>query len=325
MDNQLLKIALLALMLGIGVNGVQATEVGASNITIQGGSNSTVSWNVPTNGKFKVFVFVGNNGTATNAVYRVYPKGKAANSTDCISTDSNFPCDEITVNQALNKGKWVQLTINALEQLPDNNPANTAWVFNRNGNVSVSTGAISSTENLGISSVRFDYYIYYPPTGYSKIGIDGELLPDTAKFGKKGGWFCSRDNETGLIWEVKTADGSNQDSYSTYSWFNPNIQPKGYENMGRCYVGSCDTYNYVTDINSINVCGYNDWRLPNSFELSNFLKKPDETFFPHASTGLYWSSSVSKNNTAIAVDYGTGKTYSANMKTSYAVQLVRGP
>lgn len=139
---------LFAVLLAVSFNTTQAATTKASSITIQGGNNSTVVWRAPLSQKYKVFVLVGNNGTASNALYRVYPKGNSAGKTTCLSTDATSPCFEIAVNQATNKGKWVQLTVN--------NDIKTAWMFVANtGYVSVATQNLSTTETLEVADVQF--------------------------------------------------------------------------------------------------------------------------------------------------------------------------
>jgi hypothetical protein len=143
-----LKQSFFPILLAVSASGVQAAT-NASNITIQGGNNSSVIWRAPLNKSYKVSVFVGNNGSAANALYHVYPKGNMAGNTTCSSTDANYPCFEIAVNQAVNAGKWVQLTLN--------NDIKTAWQFFGNtGYVSVETSNLSTTETLDVGGVQFN-------------------------------------------------------------------------------------------------------------------------------------------------------------------------
>jgi hypothetical protein len=51
-----------------------------------------------------------------------------------------------------------------------------------------------------------------PTEGYTKIANDGSELPDSATLGTNPtDWACTKDNKTGLIWEVKTDDGGLRD------------------------------------------------------------------------------------------------------------------
>lgn len=63
-------------------------------------------------------------------------------------------------------------------------------------------------------------------TGYTKIANDGSILEDTAKLGTDTkDWACTKDNKTGLIWEVKTVDGGSRDARSIYSGYTEDYDP----------------------------------------------------------------------------------------------------
>ena len=51
------------------------------------------------------------------------------------------------------------------------------------------------------------------PQSYTKLDENGDDLPYEATT-----WVMVRDNVTGLIWEVKTDDGSIHDKDDTYGW-----------------------------------------------------------------------------------------------------------
>ncbi|GDX85234.1 hypothetical protein LBMAG43_12760 [Methylococcaceae bacterium] len=57
-----------------------------------------------------------------------------------------------------------------------------------------------------------------PTTGYSKISNTGSVLPDSAILGSdQNDWACTKDNKTGLVWEVKTMDGGLRDMSQKYT------------------------------------------------------------------------------------------------------------
>jgi hypothetical protein len=146
---------LSALLAFSSVSSVQAKVITPS-VSIQNGSVSIV-WRAPSTQKYKVSVFINNTATATNAVYRVYPKGRSAQTTMCSSTDVNYPCFKFTINQASHQGKWVQLKIN-------NNSA-TQWTFIQNtGFISLASGNISASEKLGVAGVNFIPQLPIKPT-----------------------------------------------------------------------------------------------------------------------------------------------------------------
>jgi len=140
------------------------------------------------------------------------------------------------------------------------------------------------------------------PAGFdlTKLDSDGSDLPASAS-----GWSCVRDNHTGLVWEVKTDDGSLQDKYNFYSWYSPNAATNGgdagRQDGGECVGSECDTWAYSVEINARNICGSSSWRLPSISELHSIqyygaspedLSVPKD-FFPNAVPETYWSSTNS--------------------------------
>lgn len=144
---------------------------------------------------------------------------------------------------------------------------------------------------------------------FTKIANDGSKLPATAALGAGAkDWACTLDNVTGLLWEVKTADGGLRDQDNLYSWYNPNNTVNGgsagYQNGGYCTGDiSCDTQGYVQAVNKAKLCGKSYWRLPKKSELlsivdySTYSPAIDSDYFPNTvSSMFYWSSSPSPDN-----------------------------
>ncbi|CAK0762548.1 hypothetical protein CCP4SC76_3690028 [Gammaproteobacteria bacterium] len=77
--------------------------------------------------------------------------------------------------------------------------------------------------------------------GFDFTALDASSNPTTPKSGATP-HPCVRDNVTGLMWEVKTADGGLHDKDKTYTWDN--------------------APSYVAAVNTAGLCGYDDWRLP---------------------------------------------------------------
>jgi hypothetical protein len=109
---------------------------------------------------------------------------------------------------------------------------------------------------------------------FTKIANDGSELPPDALLGNgPGDWACTRDNTTGLVWEIKTASGDRSGSY-TYHWYDSNPDtnggfsgdPGGAE-LSCNFSMNCDTETYVGYLDSIPLCGRSDWRLPGFDEL----------------------------------------------------------
>jgi hypothetical protein len=126
-------------------------------------------------------------------------------------------------------------------------------------------------------------------TKYSAISVDNES--------------CVFDNQTGLLWQVKTDVAGLHDSRNTYSWYDPNeangeLDYRGVENGGQCTGSACDTWDYVRAVNKAGYCGYKDWRMPGKDEFFSVsdLGRADNPptmntrFFVRAQAAEYWSA-----------------------------------
>ena len=173
---------------------------------------------------------------------------------------------------------------------------------------------------VGAGSKGFDY---------SKIAGDGSLLSPNAS-----SWACTKDNVSGLTWEVKTIGGL-RDQNATYSWYRTSGSV-GTPSGGVCQTaGRCDTAKYVADVNAVGLCGAKDWRLPNAKELEgladygrvNVVPVIDVDYFPNIQTALYWTSvldSATVGQYAWSVDFGDGSVHRDALATVRRVLLVRG-
>jgi hypothetical protein len=149
---------------------------------------------------------------------------------------------------------------------------------------------------------------------------------------------CTRDNVSGRVWEVKTADGGLRDQKWTYTWYdsvhsyggNP-----GTASGGICETtGHCDTEQYVADVNASALCGFTDWRMPSSLELQDILHfgrmSPaiDPTYFPNTPSSSFWSGSPyaydpAKAWAAWAVSFNFGNVGYGFRSSNGHVRLVR--
>ncbi|MCD4718777.1 MAG: DUF1566 domain-containing protein [Desulfobacula sp.] len=169
------------------------------------------------------------------------------------------------------------------------------------------TGQTTSyTDTFGEDS---DYSIN--PQSYTKLGSGGVELSDTATVAD--GWIMTRDNVTGLIWEIKTNDSSIHDRDDTYTWYN--------------------TVNFIAAVNNGNFGGFSGWRMPTVKELSTIVNSEiynpaiNKVFFPYTVSSDYWSSTTYANNSGHAwlVYFGRGGVGSHYPKSSsYYVRAVRG-
>src|SRR6185312_11065665 len=110
---------------------------------------------------------------------------------------------------------------------------------------------------------------------YTKIANDGSELPADAALGAGAGdWACTRDNVTGLVWEVKTDDGGVRDKDWLYTWFYADATDNGGDpgNTGGDTCGGtlgaeCNSDAFAAAVNAASLCGFDDWRLPQGDEL----------------------------------------------------------
>ncbi|HEY0301602.1 MAG TPA: DUF1566 domain-containing protein, partial [Rhizomicrobium sp.] len=180
---------------------------------------------------------------------------------------------------------------------------------------------------------------------FSKIANDGSTLPAAAALGTGAGdWACTRDNTTGLLWEVKTATNTDLRFWlSLYSWYSTdsatNAGEPGVTGSFTCMGlpgNLCNTEAFVTAVNAGDgLCGRTDWRLPTLPEIHTLLhlgvSDPaiDVTYFPNTTSTCYWTatSDVRADPPAEAwfQDFSSGVADSYDKATvTCFVRLVRG-
>ena len=150
---------------------------------------------------------------------------------------------------------------------------------------------------------------------FTKLDISGNVTTSTTI----GDWSCVLDHTTGLIWEVKTNDGTLRDPSKFFTWYNPN-HGQDYDKDGNAidFNGTAsdqDTQDFIVYVNSdssINngsgLCGHTNWRLPTVHEIKGLAdydavaanglggySSPsiDTDYFPHALASQYnwyWTS-----------------------------------
>jgi hypothetical protein len=147
---------------------------------------------------------------------------------------------------------------------------------------------------------------------FTKIANNGSILPAGAALGTRAtDWACTRDNVTGLTWEVKTTGPTDlRFSGHSYTWYNTNGAENGGDagsaglpntNVGTCNgtlpSNLCNTQAFVAAVNTTALCGYTDWRLPTPPELRTIVNygagiSLDTTYFPNTVGPAYWSAST---------------------------------
>ncbi len=173
---------------------------------------------------------------------------------------------------------------------------------------------------------------------YSKIGNDGSVLPDTAVRGSGAtDWACTRDNVTGLIWQLRNNDGGVGDQDHRYA-FGSN-SPFMDEDTCESESTPCNTDQLVQAINAAGLCGASDWTLPTPAQLESLLAYADpgstanlidQTWFPdQANDGVnqfhFWSGDLADTGatTAWVADFDFGWTTVSSLDSAHYVRLVR--
>ncbi|MCE0556826.1 DUF1566 domain-containing protein [Motilimonas sp. E26] len=149
---------------------------------------------------------------------------------------------------------------------------------------------------------------------FAKVHQQGQIISP-----KSGPWHCVLDKQTGLLWEVKSAQEGAHYYKSTYSWWERQSS-QGSEKGGSCAVGDgfvpCDSQDLVDLYNQLELCGVKNWRVPQLDELSSLVNSsayPGQPLvpaglFPLTVKGPYWTQTWSDDNKQLAmVHFGSGE------------------
>ena len=162
---------------------------------------------------------------------------------------------------------------------------------------------------------------------FTKLDSNGEALAASAN-----DWSCVLDNVTGLIWEVKTDDGSERDKDNAYRWGGLTAIGRNSSDREGDYYD--DWNNLVNTTNSEQLCGYSDWHVPSRHELrsivdySRISPSIDPDFFPNTRSSSYWSASPDADNSSNAwliyfLSYAGDYDDDSHRDGNYYVRLVR--
>ncbi len=166
---------------------------------------------------------------------------------------------------------------------------------------------------------------------FSKLDNAGNPLSDQSVDYSATPWACVRDEASGLLWEVKTNDGGLRSSLFSYRWENSPSNPSS----GTCQVGhDCTIEGYIDLLNTLTICGQDNWRLPNRGELLSLVdygkNEPpliDTSYFPNTAGKAYWSAERSAFRSAgeyRIIDFINGGSRTSHSQNNLGVRLVTG-
>jgi len=182
----------------------------------------------------------------------------------------------------------------------------------------------------GLDSTAYNDADGHAGFSFTKFSASGSPQPADAD-----DWSCVQDNNTGLMWEVKTTDGGLRDSDNTYSWASSSGNDGGddgfHSSLG-CPDGNCSTEKLADAVNAIGLCGANDWRLPTVNELTSIVNYGrvtptiDRDYFPNTKSTRYWSTDTDVGDVASAwqVFFSFGYSRTDKKINRSRVRLVRG-
>ncbi|PAR35438.1 Lcl domain-containing protein [Vibrio metoecus] len=151
---------------------------------------------------------------------------------------------------------------------------------------------------------------------FSKLDAAGKRLSESASE-----WSCVRDEVTGLVWEVKSADpASTNDKERLFALeipgrFSPYADDLAEATCRSAGDALCTTAQYIEHLNQTARCGIRQWRLPTNAELFNLFDFGDMgedaqalsvAYFPQQSqnqdySGHTWTSALSHTNYALSL------------------------
>ncbi|MEP7098028.1 MAG: DUF1566 domain-containing protein [Dokdonella sp.] len=177
---------------------------------------------------------------------------------------------------------------------------------------------------------------------YTKIANNGNVVAAGTALGDAAGdWGCTRDNITGLTWEVKSGQFSTlRYSGHTYTWYDTtaatNGGAAGSAGINSCNStlpgNACNTQTFTNAVNAIALCTYTDWRLPTLREMLTLVFADgsvpaiDASYFPNQTASPFWTGTpyASDPTNAWFVSFADGFDNSGDKSLVNAVRLVRG-
>lgn len=159
---------------------------------------------------------------------------------------------------------------------------------------------------------------------------EGDCPPQPLRGDMPQQWGCTRDNVTGLTWELKDA-GNLSLRFVDHQY---SLHDTGDTNLCDASLGDqpCTVDAYVQTVNAEGLCGYEDWRLPGLHELQSMVhygrQAPpwqDTDFFPGTAAAPLWSSTADAGGGGLwAMDMNTALPGPVTPDSAQSLRLVRG-
>lgn len=159
-------------------------------------------------------------------------------------------------------------------------------------------------------------------------GLQGGVgsCPKKAGFGPAPEqWACTRDKNTGLLWQLNTTDGGQRDINTLY-FFNGQIPGSIHD----------DAVNFIAAMNDQQLCHAADWRMPSLHELGTLahygIQSPalrmDPTFFPNTPLDAipFWTTTTFSADGTYRwfLGFGSGGDSAGDARRANHVRLVSG-
>ncbi len=259
--------------------------------------------------------YVDNYGDCDDTLAANNPD--AVEVTDGVDNNCNGYIDEISGSVPLND---TGITIGA--NYPSGNNADCSGESIAHQDCALGRDAEADANTLvktGAGNAGFDF---------TKLDSSGTPLADQSQDYATTAWACILDNNTGLVWEVKTNDGGLHDRDSLYRWGGTTAQLTGE------YGPQFDDWDtLVNGTNTEAFCGFTDWRVPSRSELMSIIdyggSSPviDSNYFPNLSSNplSFWSSEAELEQTAWSISMREAFMAAYDRSFYRFVRLVRNP
>jgi len=178
---------------------------------------------------------------------------------------------------------------------------------------------------LGLRAPAAEAWGDFPATGQTTsfpavtatgapVGDDGAVQAGAPLSYTDNGDGTITDNNTGLMWEKKSDDGSDHDDGREFSWSGNGTD--------------ATIWDWVEVLNGTSFAGYNDWRIPNAKELQSIVDYGASPFAPKVgpvfNNGLAAGCDVTTCSLTSGADYWTSTTDSVIPDQAFVVDFFHG-